>query len=118
MASVRFPLTLILLLIIPLQLAFAAGAEYCESGKSHASHFGHHSHAGQDGQGKPDADPEGGKSLTKHCSFCHLGCSQVQASHFEVVALDVHPRYVAEDAPLLVGIPPGVPYLPPRSSLV
>lgn len=118
MAAVRFLFTLIMLLVIPLQLTFAAGAEYCESGKAHASHFGHHAHAAQDADGNPQADPEGSKSPVKHCSFCYLGCSQLQVSHFELVSFGVHPHYVAGDTPLPVGIPPGVPYLPPRSPLV
>lgn len=118
MAAMRALFALFLLLVIPLQLTFAAGAEYCETGKSHGSHFGHHGHAAQDAGGKPDAEPEGDKSPAKHCSFCHLGCSQLQASHFDVVTPGLHPPYVAEDAPLRAGIPPGVPYLPPRSPLV
>ena len=118
MEAVRSLVTLILLLIIPLQLAFAAGAEYCETSKSHAPHFGHHAHAAQDAEGKPDVDPGGSKSPAKDCSFCHLGCSQIQASRFEVITLGVNPHYLAEDTHLLVGIPPGVPDLPPRSSLV
>lgn len=118
MAAVRFLATLVLLLVVPLQLAFAAGAEYCETGKSHASHFGHHAHAAQDVEGNPDVDPDGGQSPAKDCSFCHLGCSQIQASHFEVAAVGVHPHDLAEDTPLPGGIPPGVPDLPPRSSLV
>ena len=118
MAAVRSLFVLLLLLVIPLQLTFAAGAEFCETGKPHASHFGHHAHADQDAEGKSGVDSEGGKSPAKHCPFCHLGCSQLQASYFEVTALDLHPHYVAEDTPVLVGIAPGVPYPPPRSLLV
>ena len=118
MRPVRVLVALILLLVLPLQLTFAAGAEYCEIGKSHSSHFGHHIHAAQDTQGKTDGDPDGGKSSGKHCSFCHLGCSLVQATAFEVLAVGVHKIYLAEDTPLLLGIPARVPDLPPRSSLV
>lgn len=119
MEPVRILFALILLLILPLQMTFAAGAEYCETGKSHASHFGHHVHNAQDAQGTADGEQGGGgKTSGKLCSFCHLGCSQVQASIFEFVAVGAQSHYTRQDPPLLSGISASVPHLPPRSPLV
>ena len=117
MSSVRALLALIFVFLLPLQLTFAAGAEYCETGRSHASHFGHHGHAAQDGEGEADSDSDDGKSPAKNCSFCHMGCSHIQASSYEFIAVRVPPRYVADDPRLPFGIPPQVPELPPRSLL-
>lgn len=119
MEPVRILIALVLLLILPLQMTFAAGAEYCETGKSHSSHFGHHVHDAQDAQGSADGDQGGtGKTSGKLCAFCHLGCSQVQTSIFKFGAVGIQSHYTRQDLPLLSGIPPSVPHLPPRSSLV
>lgn len=72
---VRRILAIIVLLLVPFQLAFAAGAEYCDMGWADSgSHLGHHIDKGKS---------EPGKKLTSHaCAFCALGCAQTQASSF------------------------------------
>ena len=110
-------LALVLLCLLPLQFAFAAGAEYCELGSPHkAGHFGHHVH-------KADTSPEKSKSgktkpsPDRDCAFCQLGCAHAQVSSFHV------PMHipVASFATPQFAFPPGIlpppPDLPPRGAL-
>ena len=66
----RFVL-LLLLIVMPFQMAWAAQSGYCqhEQGTA-ASHFGHHSHQHQDG-GKFQGNVPGG--VDDDCAYCHLG---------------------------------------------
>ena len=116
--AVRRLFALVVLLLLPLQLTFAAGAEYCETGKSHSSHFGHHVHASQDVQGDVGDGQDGTKSPGKTCAFCYLGCSQAATSKFEWVAVAGQSHYTREASPIPSGIPASVPDLPPRAALV
>lgn len=58
-------------LLLPLQLSWAAVGEYCphESVPQGAQHFGHHEHVHK-ADGKHDA---GKKLFDGDCSFCHAG---------------------------------------------
>ena len=67
----RRALAILLLLLLPLQAAFAAAAGYCDHAResSQAGHFGHHPHQhdvslDQGGSTGSDSDPD--------CGFCHL----------------------------------------------
>ena len=64
-------LAILLALLLPLQLSWAAVGEYCqhESSPKAAQHFGHHSHVHKS-DGKHDA---GKKLVDSDCSFCHAG---------------------------------------------
>lgn len=67
-------LTIFLLVMMPLQLGWAAVGSYCqhESGNQ-AKHFGHHVHQHQSQAGSEDddgPDPQGGKNLHGDCNAC------------------------------------------------
>ncbi|MFZ5520656.1 MAG: DUF2946 family protein [Pseudomonadota bacterium] len=87
-------LVILMLLIVPLQLSYAAASVYCqhETGKG-AGHFGHHSHVHKD-----DAGHEKGgaklKALHEDCGTCHLG-----APHFLLQDFQVAPIKVASSEP-------------------
>lgn len=72
----RRRLILLLLLVLPFQLSWAAVAGYCqhEAGLS-AHHPGHHEHKHQAEASKnsvPEASPAG--SVDNDCGTCHAGC--------------------------------------------
>lgn len=78
-------LALLLLVLMPLQLAFAAAAPYCALEKIEApAHFGHHAHPDAPTQA-PDEGDDGG-SLAEECGICHLASTQTPASEAGVVA--------------------------------
>jgi hypothetical protein len=72
-------LMVVLLVVVPLQLAWAAGAAYCghESTVAGAKHLGHHEHvhlSGTDGAAAVDAvNPS--SSFHADCETCHFGAS-------------------------------------------
>lgn len=113
----RPTLALLLLCLLPLQFAFAAGAEYCELGIAHKSqHFGHHVHK----SGANHETSKSGKAKTsadRDCAFCQLGCAHAQVSSFHVLAAVP----VASFARPQFALPPGIvhapPDLPPRVAL-
>jgi hypothetical protein len=67
-------LALLLLVLLPLNAAFAAAAGYCQHQKesTQAAHFGHHTH-----QHDSSADKAGnsGAKIDSDCEFCHLSFS-------------------------------------------
>ena len=72
-------LVVFLLLVLPLQFAWAAAAPYCahETAAAASKHPGHHQHVHQDGSEAANADDEGGGAGVKHtdCASCHAGCA-------------------------------------------
>lgn len=66
-----------LLLLLPLQFAWAAAVGYCDFEQDVSSHFGHHGHAKVTVPG--DASPDKG-TTSADCAICHLGCMQAQPS--------------------------------------
>lgn len=106
---------LLLAIVLPLQLSFAAAAEYCESaGGDVGHHFGHHEHA----KGKGHADPTGKKFPgDSGCGFCHLGCAHAQPSAFCLGNEAEGGAPVSVDPVIPTGLsPPGFDR-PPRSYL-
>lgn len=78
-----------LLVLMPLQLSWAAMASYCqhESGAA-AKHFGHHEHQHQAKAGEPDqgkAKPLG--TVDADCSFCHACCAAILSGTQDVPPL-------------------------------
>ena len=77
---------LFLLLLLPLQFAFAAAAPYCALEKVKvASHFGHHEHS--DASAPEPADDGSEKWKLDDCGVCHLGSGQVHPSVASIPAL-------------------------------
>lgn len=72
---------LLLMLVLPVQLIWAAAAPYCghETGRTPDKHFGHHEHrhqvAGEGVQQAHDDSSALGGSSHLDCESCHLGCS-------------------------------------------
>lgn len=70
----------LLLLVVPVQLAWAAAAPYCghETGSAVTKHFGHHEHRHQADAPVSSSQGDGvGPSGAYHadCETCHLGAS-------------------------------------------
>jgi hypothetical protein len=72
----RRRLLLILILLLPLQLSWAAVASYCQNDSAQTrTHFGHHEH--QSGKKSAAGKDHGTKSLADNdteCGLCHLSC--------------------------------------------
>lgn len=62
---------LMLLIVMPFQMAWAASSNYCahEQGAA-AQHIGHHAHQHQDGDKFKGKVPGG---VDDDCAYCHLG---------------------------------------------
>lgn len=77
---VRHWLIVLLLVVVPLQLAWAGAAVYCghESAVAGAKHLGHHEHAHQPSDGGasvPVDDADMSSAFHADCETCHLGAS-------------------------------------------
>jgi len=87
--SVRRFFASILLLLLPLQFAFAAAAPYCALEKvTVASHFGHHEHS--NAPAPQPVDDRSDQGTLDECGVCHLGCGQIHttvASHSALPAV-------------------------------
>lgn len=71
----RLFFAILLALLLPLQLSWAAVGEYCqhESVPAEAHHFGHHAHEHK-AEASKDAGKKAGKSaIDGDCTFCHAG---------------------------------------------
>lgn len=101
MRSMRRWLTILLLLVLPVQFAWSAAAAYCQHEQIPArTHIGHHAHEheaqGSDGS-KASGQHLGDKSTTKalkllgdnDCGYCHLSFAKPLvpvALQFDVLA--------------------------------
>ena len=110
-------LVILLVLLLPLQFAFAAGSEYCEFGSPHKSgHLGHHVHKADTGHDK--SKPAKSKPASdRDCAFCHLGCAQVPVSTFLLPAILTVESFLMTRFEFPPGIIPPTPDLPPRTAL-
>ena len=91
---VRRVLAVFLLLVLPLQFAFAAAAPYCALEKvTVASHFGHHEHP--DAPAPEPSDEGGDKGKLHECGVCHLGSGQVHPAIVSIAALPAAPVMTA-----------------------
>ncbi|MET0348992.1 MAG: cation efflux protein, CzcI family [Rhizobacter sp.] len=85
-------LTILLLLVLPLQFSWAAAAAYCqhERAADAAGHVGHHEHRHVEASPQtPEkkSTTETSVCLDDDCAFCHLGCGKTVGS--TVSLLDV-----------------------------
>ena len=93
-------LTILLLVLLPTQMSWAAVADYCahETGAA-ADHVGHHDHDAHGHApsltGDLDADLDNGPSASADCDHCHGQCAGMLVSSFSA-PLD---RIVASPAP-------------------
>lgn len=66
-------ITILLLVLLPMQLGWAALGSYCQhEGGKHTKHLGHHSHQHKPSATSEDApaDPQTGKSQHGDCNAC------------------------------------------------
>lgn len=97
---VRRLVALLILFLLPLQLGFAAAAEYCEIEKADTGrHFGHHVDLPKHKADSPGKSSDGDSG----CGFCKLGCAQAQASTFALVIADMP---FSANAQLELAVPP------------
>lgn len=112
--AMRRFLTVLLLLVLPLQLSWAAAASYCQHGGAAevAGHLGHHAHQHVQGADLAAAEeaPQNGDDkapcVDDDCAYCHLGCLKTVGA--PVMVLDVAPR-PAFDTP---AVPPIASHIP------
>lgn len=117
-------LLIVLLLVLPLQFAWAAGAPYCahETAPAAAKHFGHHEHLHQGGGDAALADDDGGNEGlgTYHadCEACHLGASATLPSPtVHIAAMPSGAVLAAAQLPYRSHVPSG-PERPDRAQAI
>ena len=93
-------LTVLLLLVLPLQLSWAAAAGYCQHGGATevAGHLGHHVHqhvAADDAAQDPGDDKA--PCVDDDCAYCHLGSLKTVGAH--AVVPDVTARSAFDSPP-------------------
>jgi len=68
-------LIILLLLVVPLQISYAAAAGYCSHDDQAAStsHFGHHLHK----HVQPSGDGQLSGATDLDCGLCQLGCAHI-----------------------------------------
>lgn len=97
-----------LLVVMPLQLSWAAAGAYCQHEQGAAAkHFGHHDH--QHKEGKPSGKVAGG--VDADCPNCHLGSVNLPTTPTLFVAPTVSLLISLSSLPSL---PSTVPHEPER----
>jgi len=89
-------LSILLILILPLQFCYAVAASYCqhEDGQS-ASHFGHHVHVHEDGDqtsGSTKSKPKTKLFADNDCVSCHLAKPELLSKQVKI------PTFMRESA--------------------
>lgn len=82
-------LAIFLLVLLPMQLSWAAVTGYCQHETGVGSkHLGHHSHEHQsmEHESSTDASPHLAE-LEHDCASCHLGCAAALTSQQSILAL-------------------------------
>jgi cytochrome c5 len=95
-------LLVLLLLVLPLQFAWAAAAPYCahEATPAASKHPGHHQHVHQGGSDVAKAGDDGNGIGTDHtdCASCHAGAAATLPP--PAAGLATAPRDVLREQPL------------------
>lgn len=85
---VRRWLSILLLVLLPLQFAWAQAADYDAHGSgSHEMHFGHHDHSHDHGEPTDAPDGGAGGSIDADGHHCHGQCSGMPAPVSVVAAV-------------------------------
>ena len=90
-------LAIVLLVLMPLQLSWAAVAAYCQHEVSSGpKHFGHHEHQHQAADGKDSTSkPAQPNFVDADCAVCHAGCATALTAQ---AVLPVAPGQVPDTA--------------------
>lgn len=97
----RFWLIVFLVILMPLQISWAATGRYCqhESGVS-STHFGHHSHRNQ--ATEPSGELVKAITVELDCVTCHTFCSMASRDHDVIqkiaLALMLAPQLIARSS--------------------
>jgi hypothetical protein len=81
-------LLLFMLVVLPMQFASAAAANYCKHETDGSKHLGHHEHqhkkvAGKSSLDSPSGDTQKGTGLgDPDCEYCHLGAAHPFLQNF------------------------------------
>jgi hypothetical protein len=89
-------LAIFLLLLLPMQMSWAAVTGYCQHETEVSSkHLGHHSHEHQSMENDRSSETSPHLAELDHdCASCHLGCAAAltsQQSALALTSLDQHP---------------------------
>lgn len=95
-------LLIFLVVMMPLQLGWAAVSSYCqhESGAA-AKHFGHHEHQHQQASKASDTDQGKGKAfgtVDADCHFCHACSPVILSNAADVISLVTKPLFAMRAA--------------------
>ncbi len=66
-------LSILLLIVLPLQFSWAVAATYCQHEADVNQHFGHHGHK-HHADGKKEAVKASLSVVDNDCAVCHAGC--------------------------------------------
>jgi len=105
-------LSLLIMLLLPLQFTWAAVGKYCQHESSPAAyHFGHHAHVHKAESNKSESGKADVKtSIDSDCGFCHSGAPVAAIAQVPMVAgLPVADGF----APYISGPPPLAPVRTP-----
>jgi hypothetical protein len=85
---------ILLLVLLPLNAAFAAAAGYCQHQQetAQAAHFGHHAHQHDSAADKAD---NSGAQIDPDCGFCHLSFSSFIPALVHLLGNDSPPKLSA-----------------------
>jgi hypothetical protein len=116
----RHWLIVLLLVVVPPQLAWAGAAVYCshESAAVGAVHLGHHEHAhqpGSDGASAPADDATTSSAVHADCETCHFGASATLTMAMSGSAVLPSAGLLAASSTRYWSHIPGVPERPDRS---
>jgi hypothetical protein len=107
-----------LLVLLPLQLTWAAVSTYCQhESNSSTQHLGHHvhKHSGVPSDGAAILD---GVSVENDCGVCHANCSVAFQSTSQTLPLNAEPVRVGANAALYLTYHQDLPERPQWFSLV
>ena len=94
-------LVVFILLVLPVQFAWAAAASYCahETAAAASKHPGHHQHIHQDGSDGVNSGDDGGGEGVNHtdCASCHAGAAATLP--LPAAELATGPREVLREQP-------------------
>ncbi|MBL8521349.1 MAG: cobalt-zinc-cadmium resistance protein [Betaproteobacteria bacterium] len=111
-------ISILLVLILPLQFSLAGAAGHCSDiADPAAAHVAHHGHAGVDPVAGGEQDTGKSASVDIECEVCHLGCAKLRAAPQDVARLTGSERVDCEPPQSLAQCHPAPLLRPPSHSL-
>jgi hypothetical protein len=116
MLAMKRLLLILLLTVLPMQMAWAAAATYCQHERASTSHFGHHDHQHQL-QADPTEKQDTPSRVHTDCGYCH---GVIQAAFLTPALLSVTPSgapHLEQHPPSFSSHIPDGPRRPDRRSV-